>query len=117
MAWYHGIAPIKSCFAGGIALAWFFAAVVSCSQQITFNQGEKIMPGKAIATVLKEHTGSLMSLNGVVGTAQGLCAGKPCVKVYVIKKTPDLLKKIPSTLEGYTVEVQETDEIKALDRK
>ena len=67
--------------------------------------------------MLKEHTDSLMSLAGVVGTAQGLCSGKPCIKVYVAKKTSVLVKQIPATLEGYTVEIQVTGEIKALDRK
>lgn len=75
------------------------------------------MPKKSIETVLRENTESLMSLPGVVGTAQGLCADKPCIKVYVVKKTPDLMKQIPSTLEGYSVEIQETGEIKALDGK
>ncbi len=73
------------------------------------------MPKKTIEAVLKEHTGRLMSLPGVVGTAQGLCEGKPCIKVYVEKKTPDLVKQIPSTLEGYEVIIQETGEIRALD--
>ena len=68
-----------------------------------------------IEAVLKKHTTELMSLPGVVGTAQGECAGKPCIKVYVVKKTPDLEKQIPSTIEGYPVEVQETGKIKALD--
>jgi hypothetical protein len=32
-----------------------------------------------------------------------------------VKKSPDLLKQIPSTLEGHPVEVQETGEFRALD--
>ncbi len=73
------------------------------------------MQKKTIQTVLKEHTHSLMVLPGVVGTGLGECSGKPCIKVFVVKKTPDLLKQIPSTLEGYTVAVQETGEFRALD--
>ncbi len=71
------------------------------------------MPEKAIATVLQEHTPHLMKLPGVVGTAQGLCEGKPCIKVFVVKRTPELLEKIPSMLDEYPVKVEETGEIRA----
>lgn len=100
-----------------VSLLWVLGATVACSQQGAHQQKEKPMPEKTIEAVLKEHTDTLMSLSGVLGTAQGLCSGKPCVKIYVVKKTPELIKQIPSTLEGYTVEIQETGEIKALDRK
>lgn len=104
-------------FVAVVSLFWLLDTTVACSQQEAHHQKEKLMPEKTIETVLKEHTDSLMSLPGVLGTAQGLCSGKPCVKVYVDKKTPELIKQIPSTLEGYTVEIQETGGIKALDRK
>ena len=73
------------------------------------------MQKKSIKAVLREHTDRLMALPGVVGTAQGLCDGKPCIKVFVVKKAPELLDQIPNVLEGYTVEVQETGVIQALD--
>ena len=49
------------------------------------------MPEKSIESVLREHTPALMSLPGVVGTAQGECAGQPCIRVFVAKKTLELL--------------------------
>jgi hypothetical protein len=55
-----------------------------------------------------------MSIPGVVGTAQGLCDGQPCIKVLVIQKTPEIEEKIPETLEGYPVEIEPTGEIKPL---
>jgi len=73
------------------------------------------MSEKTIEDVLLEHTNSLMSLPGVLGTAQGKSSGQLCIKVLVVTKTPDLLKRIPSTIEGYTVVIQETGEIRALD--
>ena len=97
---------------GVIAFASTFAA---CSNNVVDNhQGEKIMPTRPIEAVLSEHTDELMSIQGVVGTAQGLCDDKPCIKVFVVKKTPELDQKIPDVLEGYTVEVVEIGEIKAL---
>ena len=99
-----------------VGLLWFIAAVVACDQlEIEAGQGERQMPEKSIEEVLKENTDSLMSLPGVVETAQGECSGQPCIRVFVVKKTPDLLKEIPSELEGYPVAVDETGEIQALD--
>jgi hypothetical protein len=80
-------------------------------------QRGKPISGKAIQAVLAEHTDSLMSLPGVVGTAIGECAGKPCIKVLVVRNTPALRKKIPATLEGFLVAVEETGEIRALDSR
>lgn len=73
------------------------------------------MAGKAIEAVLKEHTDRLMSLRGVVGTAIGACDGKPCIKVLVVKKSPELVNKVPPALEGFQVVIEETGEIRALD--
>ncbi len=73
------------------------------------------MPEKTLEAVLEKHTPRLMSLPGVVGTAHGLCAGKPCIKVLVIEKTLELVRQIGTTLEGYPVELVETGEIKALE--
>lgn len=72
------------------------------------------MVAKAIEEVLKQRARELMSIPGVVGAGQGLCEGKPCIKVFVIKKTPELEQKIPETLEGYPVVIEETGEVKAL---
>lgn len=69
---------------------------------------------RTIEEVLRAHTGQLMSLPGVVGTAQGLCSGRPCIKVYVIKKSAELGRMIPDTIEGYPVMEEESGEIKAL---
>ena len=99
-----------------VGLLWLLAAAVTCGQQeAEAEQEHRPMQQKKIETVLKEHTDSLMAVPGVVGTGIGECAGKPCIKVFVEKKTPDLLKQIPSAIDGYTVAVQETGEIRALD--
>jgi len=37
--------------------------------------------------------------------------------VFVVEATEELLKQIPEEIEGYTVDVQETGEFKALDQK
>ncbi|MEE9610245.1 MAG: hypothetical protein V3W19_03295, partial [Desulfatiglandales bacterium] len=78
------------------------------------HDGENEMERKSIEKVLKEHTDELMSLPGVVGTAQGLCDDQPCIKVFVIEKTPELDQEIPDILEGYPLMIEETGTIRAL---
>jgi len=70
------------------------------------------MAAKPIVEVLKDHARVLMSIPGVVGAGQGLCEGKPCIKVFVIKKTPELVQKIPDTLDSYPVVIEETGKVK-----
>ncbi len=99
-----------------VGLLWLLTAALTSAQQATEDQPKaRLMPEKTIEAVLEEHTPGLMKLPGVVGTAQGLCAGEPCIKVYVKRKTPDLLRRIPSAIEGHAVSVEETGEIRALD--
>ena len=98
-----------------IGVIFFAIGIESCVNKAVENgQGEDTMPSKTIEEVLKEHTEELMSIPGVVGTAEGLCDGNPCIKVFVIKFTPELEQKILNILEGYAVEVVETGEFKAL---
>ena len=77
--------------------------------------------GKAMAEIpitqaREEATPELMKIEGVVGTAQGLCDGAPCIKGYVARKTPALLRQIPAAIAGHPVAVEETGEFKALKR-
>jgi hypothetical protein len=67
----------------------------------------------SVTQVLERYSGRLMSLRGVVGTAEGSCAGKPCVLVLVDRLTPELRKKIPEELEGIPVDVRETGAVRA----
>lgn len=98
-----------------IAIAIF--AFTSADINIADCMGKNPMAAETIKEVLKKHTKDLMSMPGVVGTGQGLCEGKPCIKVFVIEKTPDLDQKIPKTLDGYPVVIEETGEFKALPKK
>ncbi len=68
------------------------------------------MPNKSLEEVLQEHTGSLMAMPGVVGITQGLCNWEPCIRVFIVEKSDELLKKLPAEIEGYSVDVQETGE-------
>jgi len=89
-------------------------SAVGCSEKRVEDQGgREEMVAPTIEAVLKEHTDEWMSIPGVVGTGIGECEGKPCIRIFVAKKTTELLQKIPSKLEGFVVDVEETGEIKA----
>ncbi len=66
------------------------------------------MPQRSIDEVLGDYTPRWMSIPGVVGTGIGKCADQPCIRVMVAKKTPELVEKIPSKVEGYVVDIVET---------
>jgi hypothetical protein len=72
-----------------------------------------LLPPPTVAQVLDRHTPRLRSVAGVVGTAEGRCAGKPCILVLVERLTAALRQAIPSELEGIPVEVKETGRIEA----
>jgi hypothetical protein len=71
------------------------------------------MVSPKIEEVLKQNTGPLMAIPGVVGTGQGLCEGKPCIKIFVIKTTEEINRKIPQEIEGYKVKIEETGTVRA----
>ncbi len=105
-------------FLAGVCLLWLVAGAIACGQpSAEAVPEEKPLVEKPIEQVLQEHTDSLMALPGVVGTAQGLCADEPCIQVFVVEATEELLKRIPEEIEGYMVDVQQTGEFKALDQK
>ncbi len=72
------------------------------------------MPGRNIKEVLKKHTVELMEVPGVTGVAEGESQGRPCIRVFVLDRNTELLRRIPDTLEGYPVQVEESGEFRAL---
>lgn len=90
------------------------SGITSCVNITAKDQEGEKQVTRPIEEVLKDYTEELMSLPGVTGTAQGLCNDNPCIKVYVIKKTPELDREIADTLEGYKVMIEEIGEINAL---
>jgi len=87
---------------------WLFARRAANGRSKTQNDKPR-----SIDAVLQEHTTSLMSISGVVGAAVGECDGKPCIKVFVARGTAELLARVPTSLEGYPVTVEETGEFHA----
>jgi hypothetical protein len=75
------------------------------------------MPERTIEQVQEEHTDEWMAIPGVVGTAIGLSEGKPCIRIFTSSKPQQIREKIPSTIEGYPVIIEETGEFRALDQQ
>ena len=75
------------------------------------------MPERTIEQVQEEHTDDWMAIPGVEGTAIGLFEGKPCVKIFTSRKPQEVRGKIPSTVEGYPVIIEETGAFQALEQE
>ncbi len=73
------------------------------------------MSGKTIEQVQEAHTDEWMAIPGVEGTAIGLFKGKPCIKILASVKPEKLRGKIPSSVEGYPVVIEETGVFRSLD--
>jgi len=80
------------------------------------NTTDHPMTSRPIEDVLKDHTPELMAIPGVVGTAQGLENGRPCILVFLAQDSDELRQKIPARIEGYPVKLQVTGEITPLRR-
>jgi hypothetical protein len=92
--------------------------LTSCSHRLgSEKRQDSRTAAMTIEQALNHHTERLMSIPGVVGTAIGECNGRPCIMILVEKKTPDLMKKIPSTLEGFPVVVEETGVIRPIEKR
>jgi len=73
------------------------------------------MPTQDINTVMEAHAGELMAIEGVTAVAVGaLGDGTPCIQVYVVKKTEALRRRIPNSLGGYAVVVEESGVIRPM---
>jgi len=67
----------------------------------------------SIHEVLAAHSGSLLALPGVVGTAIGRCGDEPCIRVFVTDSGEPARQAIPKSLGGYTVRVETSGRFEA----
>ena len=97
-----------------VCISCYLCGMYGCTKAVDEKQGDNPMSTKTIKEVLQENTDELMSIPGVVGTAQTLCDNKPCIMILVIELTEELKQKIPKQIDGYLVTIEESGEIKAL---
>ena len=90
----------------------------SAAMRSPVNQTEQqvSMTRRDINDVLKDHDKELLAIPGVVGVYVGLLPDDktPCLKVMVVKETEDLKRRIPNSIEGYPVLIEESGVIRPL---
>ena len=100
-----------------VTLLWGFlllSGAYGCRTNDNHDQTNKdVMQG--INKVLDSHSKEWMDISGVVGCyATVNDNGQPCIRIMIKKRTPELVKKLPTTIESYPVEIEESGEIKPL---
>ncbi len=98
---------------GAMSVAGILAGCGSYTGPSDLEKG-RTMPERTIEQVQEEHTDDWMAIPGVEGTAIGLSEGKPCIKIFTSSKPQEIRAKIPSTVEGYPVIIEETGGFRAL---
>jgi hypothetical protein len=84
----------------------------SCSQ----DKNEKNMQKKSIEIIFKEYQDEWLAIPGVQGFYQGESEnGDEIIVIMVDKKSEDLQKALPDSVEGYPVIIEEVGVIKPLD--
>ena len=105
-----GLCPVLTV----IVLSIAFSATIRSQDNQTGQKGS--MTQKDINAVLKDHDKELLAIPGVVGVYVGLLPDDktPCLKVMVVKETEDLRRRIPKSIEGYPVFIEESGVIRPL---
>ena len=66
--------------------------------------------------VLESHKADWMKTPGVIGVGEGRQDGKPAIMILVDTLTPQLRRSLPEYVEGYSVMIEETGVVRALDK-
>jgi hypothetical protein len=99
----------------GIGLVSIAVGLAYCSNiALDDPQRELVMAPHTIEDTLERHSAALISVPGVVAVAQGLCDGEPCIRVFVSKRSDEIDRSVPKSIEGYKVVVEESGEVRAL---
>ncbi len=66
-----------------------------------------------IGKVIDKNSSTIMAIPGVTGVGAGSRNGKPAIVVLVKQLTRDLSNRLPESLEGYEVVIEQSGEITA----
>lgn len=72
------------------------------------------MAQPTITDLIAEHAARLLNIKGVVGIAEGLLNGKPCVQLHLSIDDASVRAKLPTELDGYPVDIIVTGEAELL---
>jgi len=95
-----------------IALA---VILITMSLKATAHEGESA-PRRDINAVLADHDDRLLAISGVAGVSVGVLddGRTPCLRVMLVRDTPELRKVLPVSIEGYPIVLELTGEIRPL---
>jgi hypothetical protein len=85
-----------------------------CYSIVGCNEKGGFMPQRPIEQVQELYTDQWMAIPGVEGTGIGEYKGNPCILVFSSVEPQKLRDKIPSSVEGYPVIIEQTGTFKAL---
>lgn len=74
---------------------------------------ERPAEGPGPGEVLERFSQEWLAVPGVVGTGMGTRGEEPCLKVFVVERTPEVEARIPRTAGGYPVKVEITGQARA----
>ena len=99
-----------------LGLALFLAlAAPACREEAAREEDHVKRPSRPITAVLADQSPKLMALPGVTAVGESaLPDGTPCIKVFLKTRDRELQRRIPRSIEGYTVVVDVSGEIRAL---
>jgi hypothetical protein len=103
---------------GKIICILFIQTGATFAQDTTTHQADStkhhsIKYKMTVTEVLAKYTDRWIEIPGVVGTAEGKKDGKPCINIMVEKTTPEIRKRIPRSVEGFAVVIEQTGKIDA----
>jgi len=79
------------------------------------DEQQGMSPDSAIIAAQEALTPTVMALDGVTGTAVGLCDDQLCIKVYLARDDEDLRAQMPETFRGFKVDIEVTGGFEARD--
>ena len=92
----------------------FFATIFSAPVPASCSGDENgVSDTEFVKQALDEHRDRIMSQPGVVGTGLSLCDGKPCIKVLVVRRTPELRRALEQILPSQPVIIEESGPIRS----
>jgi hypothetical protein len=92
--------------------ASFFAFALACHRTSPPDTSKVARP-MTINTVIERRSAELLEIPGVVGVAQGAHEGQSVVQILVERRTPELMARLPRTMDGFPVVVVESGEIRS----
>ena len=79
-------------------------------QQVEDEPQTKTKSAPTLAAILAKHSGNLSEIRGVVRVDSVACGNTACIQITVVRRTQNILSKLPGSIEGYRVIVVEKKE-------